>query len=724
MHRYLVLVPLPFDKAFDYLAPDDLALEIGDYVRVPFGSREVYGVVWGNVEAGITNQESEKKLKNIIARADHLPPMPDALRNVIDWVAWYTLAPKGNVLKMAMSVPDALHPPATFTHYTLAEGAKLTTAARYKIGSLLADGFARTSAEIAKEAGVAATTVKGMLDAGLLVSHEVVGTAALPRYSPRLHSTLSPLQTEAAENLAAKLGEGFSVTVLDGVTGSGKTEVYFETIDKLLRESDAQILVLLPEIALSVQWLQRFQERFGDVPHLWHSGVTPARKRETWRAVTRGEARLVVGARSALFLPFRNLQLMVVDEEHEHSYKQEEGVIYQARDMAVMRAQKERCPIVLVSATPSLETVVNMEQQKYTHLHLPSRHGGAAMPDVSLIDLRQNRPPAEHWISEPLKKALHQVLENGNQGMLFINRRGFAPLVICRSCGHRFGCPHCSAWLVEHKKPPRLQCHHCDYRTPPPAHCPECGTAAEDALYACGPGVERLAEEAARLFPDARVGLMTSDSLPTPDATEKLIGDVESGAVNLLIGTQMMAKGHHFPNLALVGVIDADLGLAGGDLRAAERSWQLLHQLSGRAGRAAVKGHVYLQTYNPDHAVMQALLHSDRDNFIAAEKMGREQAGMPPFGRLAGLIIEGKNETDVQAACRMLTKAAPQYRGMQLFGPAPAPLTILRGKFRYRLLLKTAREVNLPRLLREWLEPIKLPSTIRLKVDVDPYSFM
>ena len=681
-----VLVPRPFDRAFDYLVPEGMELRAGDYVRVPFGSQDVYGVVWGEPvaeaksadfalqspealgslrETAAQRRSNQKvKLKAIAAKVDHLPPMSEAMRGFVDWVAWYTLAAKGNVLKMAMSVEEALHP-------------------------------------------ISARQRKGNLESGIW----------------NLESrNLNPKQAEAAKLLSEKLDAGFTVSVLDGVTGSGKTEVYFDTIARLLEKADSQILILLPEIALSVQWLTRFEQRFGAVPHLWHSGVTPARKRETWRAIARGEARVVVGARSALFLPFQNLQLIVVDEEHEHSYKQEDGVMYQARDMAVARAQREQCPIVLASATPSLETVVNTEQGKYQLLHLPHRHGGATLPEVELVDMRQHKPRAEHWVSEPLRAALERTLEAGQQAMLFINRRGFAPLVLCKSCGHRFGCPHCDAWLVEHKHPPRLQCHHCDYRTPPPAHCPECGVA--DGMHPIGPGVERLAAEAAELFPQAQIGLMTSDSLPSAQAVEHLIEAVERGGVNLLIGTQMMAKGHHFPNLALVGVVDADMGLMGGDLRASERSWQLLHQLAGRAGREQIKGKVMVQTYQPDHAVMQALLHHDRENFIAAEKHGREQAGMPPFGRLAALILEGKDEAEVQTAARLLAKEIPAYRGMQLFGPAPAPLSILRGKYRYRLLLKTAREVNLPRLLREWLEPIKLPKNVRVKVDVDPYSFM
>jgi primosomal protein N' (replication factor Y) len=724
MTSVAVLVPLPFNKAFDYAVPDGLVLQPGDFVRVPFGSREVYGVIWGEAE-GKTPLE---KLKSIAAKADHLPPMVAEMRDFIDWVAWYSLAPKGAVLKMALSVPDALHTPATQTHYRLAEGAIAASKARHKIAALLADGYARSAAEIVAETGVAASTIRKWAQEGGLTGHEVVMEPRFPSYHIAKKPTLSDAQAQAVQTLQSKLRSEFSVSVIDGVTGSGKTEVYFELIEQLLLpppEGEAkQILILLPEIALSVQWLERFKQRFGEEPHLWHSSVPVARKRETWRAIAQGKAQVVVGARSALFLPFKNLSLIIVDEEHEGSYKQEEGVIYQARDMAVARAARQQVPVVLASATPSLETMVNIEQERYEVVQLPSRHGGANLPEVEVIDMRVNRPGAERWLSEALIDVVNETLQAKQQAMLFLNRRGYAPLTLCRACGYRFGCPHCSAWLVEHQHPPRLQCHHCDFRTPIPEHCPECGEVADDCLAACGPGVERVAAEAELLFPQARIAQMTSDVLSTPEAAERLIQAVTAGEIDLLIGTQMMAKGHHFPGLALVGVVDADMGLAGGDLRAGERCWQLLHQLAGRAGRAEIPGRVLLQSYLPDHPVMEALTRHDRDGFMELEKSQRHAAKMPPFGKLAAIILEGPKEQIVIDFARRIAASKPDHPGIRCIGPAPAPLAILRGKFRYRLLIKAERVVKLQDILREWLGPLKVPSSVKMKVDVDPYSFM
>ncbi|MEM9685045.1 MAG: primosomal protein N', partial [Pseudomonadota bacterium] len=495
----------------------------------------------------------------------------------------------------------------------------------------------------------------------------------------------------------------------------------FEAIAECLRQG-RQVLVLLPEIALTTDWLERFRRRFGVLPQQWHSELSQTERRRTWRAVANGTASVVVGARSALFLPYPRLGLIVVDEEHDASFKQQDGIAYHARDMAVVRASIEKIPIFLVSATPSLETVVNVEEGRYGHVHLPSRHGSAGMPAVSVVDMRKDAPPRQCWLSPPLRDALKETLEAGEQTLLFLNRRGYAPLTLCRSCGHRLECPNCTAWLVEHRLARRLECHHCGFFTGYPETCPECG--AEDSLVACGPGVERLAEEVQSLWPDARLATLTSDTMRGPAAIEDLIGRMQRHEIDVLIGTQVVAKGHHFPNLTLVGVIDADLGLTGGDLRAGERTYQLLHQVAGRAGRDAKPGHVFLQTYNPDHPVMTALAAGERDRFVAEETEQRRLGGWPPFGRLAALIFSGPDEAALDTLMRQVAREAPRYEGVRILGPAPAPLARLRRRYRRRFLIKTPRDVGIQRVVSDWLEKVRIPGSVRIQVDVDPYSFL
>ena len=483
-----------------------------------------------------------------------------------------------------------------------------------------------------------------------------------------------------------------------------------------------QALILLPEIALTAQWLERFTERFGAPPGQWHSELTGLERRLTWRAVLRGDAKVVVGARSALFLPFRDLGLIIVDEEHEQAFKQEDGVVYQARDMAVVRGHLAQIPVILSSATPSLETMHNVETGRYRFLHLPDRHGLAQLPEVRLIDLRREPPPRQSWLSPPLREAVRATLERKEQALLFLNRRGYAPLTLCRSCGHRLQCPNCSAWLVEHRYLGRLQCHHCGFESPPPAKCPACG--AEGSMAACGPGVERVAEEAAALFPEASRLILTSDTASGPAKTAELLRMIANREVDLVIGTQIIAKGHHFPNLTLVGVIDADLGLSGGDLRAAERTFQLLHQVAGRAGRADLAGLVLIQTYDPSRPVMQALKAADRDRFYALEAEERRIAGMPPFGRLAAVIISGGDPNEVERFGQHLARTAPHQDGVHVLGPAPAPLALLRGRHRRRFLVKARRDVALQPVLRHWLGGVKTRGDLTLEIDIDPYSFM
>src|SRR5713226_3754601 len=690
--RLSVLLPLPLAGVYDYLAPRALALEPGDFVVVPLGSRQLLGVAWGDA----TGDVAAAKLKAVIERLP-APPMREELRRLIDWVASYTLAPAGAVLRMAMSVPDALEPARTLVGYALsgrgraalAASPESLTAARRRVLEVLAEGPPAPAADLARRAGCGAGVVRGLAALGLVEPLDLPSRPLPP--SPdwrRPGPSLSAAQQAAADDLVAKVAQGgFSVTVLDGVTGSGKTEIYFAAIAAALARGK-QVLVLLPEIALSAQFLSRFCDRFGTLPAQWHS----------------------------------DLGLIVVDEEHDASFKQEDGVIYHARDMAVVRASLAKLPIVLASATPSLETTINVEQQRYRRIHLPARHGAAQLPDIRVIDMRRARPERQRFLAPPVVAALAETLAAGEQAMLFLNRRGYAPLTLCRGCGFRLQCPNCTAWLVEHRFHGRLQCHHCGHGEPLPPLCPVCGEAASFA--ACGPGVERLAEEMAARFPAARVAVMASDTLIGPRAAAALVESVEKHEIDVLIGTQVVAKGHHFPMLTLVGVVDADLGLSGGDLRAAERTYQLLHQVAGRAGRAERPGIVYLQTYMPEHPVMRALIADDRDRFLAAEAEARRAHGWPPFGRLAALIISAADDESADLAARAFARAQPHMPGIEVLGPAPAPLAVLRGRHRRRFLLKTKRDVNIQAVLREWLAKVKPPGSVRVQADVDPYSFL
>jgi primosomal protein N' (replication factor Y) len=719
-NRVPVMLPYPFPGPFDYRVPPGLDPQPGDIVLVPLNRREEVGVVWDH---GADESVGDNRLRPISAIVD-APPLPEQLRRFVDWIAAYSLAPPGEVMAMALRVVERTPPPPPLG-YRLAEAPPVArhTAARARVLALMADGAARAPQEIAAAAGVGMAVVRGLADAGLLCPVALPQARLFQTPDPdRPGPDLAPAQSEAAAALRAAVARReFSVTLLDGVTGSGKTEVYLEAVAAALR-AGRQALVLLPEIALSAQWLQRFADRFAVAPAVWHSDLPSRTRRATWRAVALGEAPVVVGARSALFLPFPDLGLIVVDEEHETAFKQEDGVVYHARDMAVVRARLAGAPAVLVSATPSLETMANVEAGRYHRLTLPDRHGGASLPHVAAIDLRDHPPERGSFLSPVLIGAVRETLARGEQAMLFLNRRGYAPLTLCRACGHRMQCPNCSAWLVEHRIRRQLQCHHCGHTVPAPEACPACGAA--HALTPIGPGVERITEEAARVFPGARVLVMASDTIHGPHAAAEAARAIAAREVDLIIGTQIVAKGWHFPHLTLVGVVDADLGLAGGDLRAAERTFQLLHQVAGRAGRAEAPGRVLLQTFAPDHPVMQALIAGDMDAFMAREAAQRRPGHWPPYGRLAALIVSADDAVAADALAQALGQAAPRGEGFTILGPAPAPLAILRGRHRRRLLLKARRDIAVQPILRDWLARVPVPRGGRIDVDVDPVSFL
>ncbi len=716
-----VLIPLPLAGPYDYRANGYDDLSDGDFVVVPLGPREVIGVVWGEGQ-GDVDPDNLRAISSCVSAS----PLPPDLRTFVEWVSRYTMAPLGSVLRMAMSVPSALEPPRPRRAYQRAaavpDGLRLTPA-RQRVLEVLADGPPRDAADLRRDAAASQAVLTGLVEAGAL---EIV---QLPPLLPFGHPDttlagpeLSGLQTEAAQALSEDVrARRFAVSLLEGVTGSGKTEVYLDAVATALADG-RQVLVLLPEIALTPQWLDRFARRFGTQPAVWHSDVKSTRRRLTWRAVASGEARVVVGARSALFLPYAELGLIVVDEEHDPAFKQEDGVAYHARDMAIVRGQIGNFPVILVTATPSLETRVNVERGRYRRVHLPERHGVAVMPPIEAIDLREHAPPRGGFLAPPLREALSETLDRGEQALLFLNRRGYAPLTLCRHCGHRFGCPNCTAWLVEHRFRRQLQCHHCGFTVPRPDVCPSCGTP--DMLAACGPGVERIAEEVESILPGKRIAVMTSDNVHGPDDVAALVKMIAEREVDLLIGTQMVAKGHHFPFLTLVGIVDADLGLSGGDLRAAERTYQMLQQVAGRAGRADHPGRVLLQTYDPEHPVLTALIGGEDEKFFQLEKEAREFGGWPPFGRLAALIVSGRDPDVVDQVAGALGRAAPDQEGVRVLGPAPAPFAVLRGQHRRRLLMKTTRAIPVQPLLGDWLAQIKVPSSVRVRVDVDPYSFL
>ena len=720
VERAGILLPLPLTGPYDYKLPRGINASRGMLVAAPIGPRESLGVVWGAPEGSV----GDNRLKTA-EPLEGQPHLPAALCDFIDWVASYTLNPPGAILAMALRSRGAFEPEARRIAYV--KGNTVPTRlsdARKRVLAVAEDGLARSVPGLAEDANVSTAVVRGLIKAGALKPTELPEFAAFRAPDPDFATPdLNPDQSHAARILrGAVKDKTFSAHLLDGVTGSGKTEVYFEAVAEALRQQK-QTLILLPEIALTVQFLERFAARFGIRPAEWHSDLSQKERRRVYRAVMRGEAQVVVGARSSLFLPFASLGLVIVDEEHEQAFKQQDGAIYHARDMAVVRARTENCPVVLASATPSLESFVNATSGRYSHLKLASRHGVAVLPEVRIVDVRREKSDDDNakWLSAPLRQALEQTLGAGEQALLFLNRRGYAPLTLCQACGHKFTCPDCSSWLVEHRYKRRLACHQCGYEIDAPAECPEC--KEKGTLIACGPGVERVAEEFAHFFPNARYAIASSDTLHGPAETQGPIRAFAKREIDVLIGTQIIAKGHHFPQLTLVGVIDADLGGADGDIRARERTFQLLHQVSGRAGRAEKPGLVLLQTRNPNDAVMRALADSDRDGFYEQERIYRERAAAPPFGRLAAIVVSGHDGEQVREIARQLGKAAPPAKDIKVWGPTPAFYALLRGQTRERLLVQAGKGVDMQAYLRAWLAKVKIPASVRAAVDVDPISF-
>ena len=716
-----VLTTQPLDRLLDYKAPEG-GCWLGAFVEVPLGPRKVLGVVWG---AGQGNFDLSKIRS--VNRVLEAAPMREEMRNFLGRVADYTLTPMPAMLRLATRAPGLGDAPSMRKVYRLGDAApERLTEARARVLEVLRDygGLSFTLGELAEAAGVGTSVVKGLVTQGAVREEDTPRDTPYPALDPDLAGkSLADDQAASAEILREGVRSGrYGTTLLQGVTGSGKTEVYLEAVAECLRQG-RQALVLLPEIALTNEFIHRVEARFGMPPAEWHSGVTLTERRRCWRMVGQGAAQLVVGARSALYLPFRDLGLIVVDEEHDTSYKQEDGVVYNARDMAVLRASLNEAQVVLASATPSLESWANVEAGKYRKLELTSRFGAAVMPKMSAIDMRVEDVPSGRWISPSLQAAINDRTQKGEQSLIFLNRRGYAPVTLCRACGHQIGCDHCDARMVEHRFLKRLVCHQCGETKPMPAACPSCGV--EGKLAPVGPGVERMAEEVAAVFPESRVKVLSSDLFGSARALKEAIANIAEGGTDIIIGTQLVAKGHNFPLLTLVGVIDADLGLQGSDLRAAERTFQLMRQVAGRAGRAETPGEALLQTYQPEHPVIRAILSGDEEGFWSAEAAARKAAGVPPYGRMAGIVLSSPNVQEVfDLGSEMARRIEPLRRiGAEVYGPAPAPIARIRGRHRVRLLVKADKAAPIQAALAEWVGQFKLPTNLRLTIDIDPQSF-
>ncbi len=728
-----VVLPVALDQTYDYAVPDGLVPEPGSFVLVPFGPQTRIGVVWDRAvgappaaDGPARRRAKPARLKAVASRLE-APPLPEVSLRFAEWIARYTLAPLGMVIRMMMSAPAVFEPQKPRFGVTVVPGAPAPprlTPARARALEIAADGLIRTKAALAVAANCSTGVVDGLVAAGNLVDVAIPEkTCPVPR--PR-HQTpeFSPDQLAAVTALRSAVeADGYSVSLLDGVTGSGKTEVYYEAVARTL-ERGRQALVMLPEIALTSQFMGRFEARFGTQPVEWHSALAGPERGRIWRAVATGEARVVVGARSALFLPYADLGLIVVDEEHDQGFKQDDRVHYQARDMAVVRASLGKFPVVLASATPSIESHVNARTGRYRHVVLPGRFHGTELPEITAIDLRKQQPDKGRWLAPTLVEAVTETMARGQQSLLFLNRRGYAPLTLCRSCGHRIECPQCTAWLVEHRFRGRLHCHHCGFSLAMPEKCPKCGEPG--ALVACGPGVERVAEEVAERWPEAKVELLSSDLIPGLEEMRAVIKRIEEGAAQIIIGTQLVAKGHHFPDLATVGIVDGDLGLAqGADPRAGERTFQLLHQVTGRAGRAFARGRGFIQTHMPENPVMAAIICGDREAFLVREIETRQRGLLPPYGRLAAVVISARDKDLAANMARVIAKAAPASERIEVLGPAEAPIAVVRGRHRWRLLVKAPRDIDVQAFLRAWSDNLpKLPSDLRVSLDVDPYSFL
>ena len=657
-----ILLPLPFNQTFQYLCNEEEKVELGDFVLVPFKDKIVTGCIWEN-KSKLKKQLPKKKIRNIEKKLN-FSPLNKQNRDFIDWVSNYTMNNLGSTLKLCLSIKQI---------------------------------FKKKKIEKIKEQFL-----------------------NLPSNKP----LLTKEQSNAKKYIFQKIdNKKFSTVVIDGVAGSGKTEVYFEAINKCLMEKK-QVLVLLPEISMTTQWFDRFKKKFKTNPLLWHSDIKGSEKIKIWKSILEDNVNIVVGARSSLFLPFKNLGLIIIDEEHDQSFKQEEGIIYNARDMAVVRAKISNIPIILCSATLSIETKLNVLERKYDVVKLKQAYGEAGLPEVKIIDLGKNPPEKGMWLTDEVHRELKKTIEFGNQALFFLNRRGFAPYVFCNSCYKKILCPNCDVGLVFHKKIDNLICHHCGYKSLLENNKKICKESEKKCdLFLYGPGVEKIYEEIKNKNKNLNIEILTSDVMQKKGKGETILRKFEREEINVIIGTQILAKGHHFPKLTLVVIVDADFGFIGGDLRAAEKTFQLLTQVSGRSGRSRLSGKVLIQSTMADNPILKKIKRFDLNGFFLEELNIRKESGLPPFKKLCSLMLISKNEKKLNDFCRKMKVNIEPSNEFEVLGPAPPFISYIRGKYRKRFIIRCSRNKNIQQFVSIWLKKLQIPFDLKIAVDIDPYNF-
>jgi len=721
-----IAIDTPLRRVFDYLPPPARTQEpprLGVRVLVPFGRQRLIGIL-----VGISSESAlpAGKLKSALEFLDEKAVYDPVTFELLRWAAEYYHHPIGEVYAAALPVSLRTGQPAapTVEEWSLTEAGReqlaLPDSRRAPQQRALLAWLAQRSRATAAQVSEAfkPAHLKALAARGWIVGHvsESVGDFASLEILPG-ELALTGAQAQAVDTILATL-PAFSVHLLFGVTGSGKTEVYLRVIAAAIAQQ-GQALVLVPEIALTPQLVERFRRRFSGGVVVVHSGLTMRERRDAWRAAHSGQARIVIGTRSAVFTSMPKLALIVVDEEHDASYKQQEGFRYSARDLSVMRARGAGVPVILGSATPSLESLENAASGRYAKHLLPQRPGAAQPPRMSLLDLR--RHASEQGLSTPAMQAIDQHLKAGGQVIVFLNRRGYAPSLFCNSCGWVAPCAHCDARMTLHRRALKLRCHHCGAQAPVPAICADCG----QALLAVGQGTERVEETLTRLFPDAPLVRLDRDTASARGSIQTVLDRVHSGDARILVGTQMLTKGHHFPEVTLVVILDADQGLFASDFRATERLAQTITQVAGRAGRESRPGEVMIQTQFPEHPLLQRLIAEGYDSFAASALEERREAGWPPYSRLALLRAEAKDRFGLDSFLQAASQAgvALNESAVKILGPATALIARRADHFRAHLLIETAARSSLQRFLSRWLPQVDAlagPAGLRWSIDVDP----